>query len=400
MEQTLRQGRRQRRQFLVSTIGRRRFLQVSGLGVLSALLGQVPRVQAHADRLLQHHMGPWRTTQLGTTFSPLQCRYMDLVPRRVFDQVCRLELDRIRLGAYWNAIEKRPGEYDFAELDWLLDRCDAHGIEAVLAVGMKVPRWPEFHFPDWVAELGDIQAGTEALDVRSPAVAAAALKFVERVIEHCRSAPALQYIQVENEPFTRLEITGGRFLSPAFVQREVELVRSGKRRHQKILLTNALHLPSPKLEEDHSAFWNSLPLGDAVGMNVYTKVPAGDTGFYLEPATDFWQTLQTWQQTLQQYDREAWIAEAQAEPWEPQQLVAMKNLDNPSATPLRMRTLVHALRGMGYSTILLWGCEYWYWQRQQGRNQWWWEVQRLLAEARSANLTLPLLPHGTPEFFE
>jgi hypothetical protein len=102
-----------------------------------------------------------RPTYLGTTFSPLQCYYMNLDFRQVFDRICTLGLNRMRLGAYWNVIQKGPNEYDFAELDWLLDRCDRHNIEVALVVGMKAPRWPEFHFPQWVSDRAVTGAGSE-----------------------------------------------------------------------------------------------------------------------------------------------------------------------------------------------------------------------------------------------
>jgi hypothetical protein len=307
---------------------------------------------------------------------------MGLDFRAAFRAIAALGLNRIRLGAYWNVIQKQPNQWDFSELDWLLDQCQTHGIEVALAVGMKVPRWPEFHFPQWVSDRGDTGAGEQALDQRSPIVARLALAFIQTVVEHYQTAPAVKYWQIENEPFTRLEIAGGRYLSPEFVQKEVAVVRSLMRSDQKILLTNAIHLPTPKLTEDQPALLDSIKTADAVGINVYTKVPTGAPGVYLEPSRAFWQTLQSWQQTMQQNQREAWIAEAQAEPWEAQQLVAMTKAEYPSATPQRMRSLVAQLTQANYSTVLLWGCEYWYWQRQQGRNLWWWTVQQL-AQAQS-----------------
>jgi hypothetical protein len=366
---------------------RRQFLQSSfnfGTAALGSTLGTTLMFGNVKQVLAQTIPGRrWqRPPYLGTTFSPLQCYYMNLDFRKAFEQICTLGLNRIRLGAYWNVIQKAPDVYDFSELDWLLDRCDRHNIEVALVVGMKVPRWPEYHFPQWVSDRYATGAGQTALDLRSPEVAALTLKFVDRVVWHCRMAPAVKYWQIENEPFTRLEITGGRFLSPSFVQQQVELVRSLRYNNQKILVTNAIHLPTPKLEEDQPAFVDSLQVADAVGINVYTKVPAGATG-YLEPQPAFWQQLQQWQSSLQQYNREAWIAEAQAEPWEPGQLVAMEKPEYPSASPQRTRTLVNQLAQLGYGTVLLWGCEYWYWQKQRGNNLWWWTVEQM-AQSRTA----------------
>jgi hypothetical protein len=355
---------------------RRQFLLSSSL-VLSAAMFSNAR-QAMAKVITPTPLQ--RPRYLGTTFSPLQCYYMGLDYRTTFSAICTLGLNRVRLGAYWNVIQTAPDQYDFSELDWLLDQCDRHNIEVVLAVGMKVPRWPEFHFPQWVSDRHDTGSSPIALDQRSPGVADLTLAFIDRVVNHCRMAPALKYWQVENEPFTRLDIAGGRFLSADFVKREVDLVRSLRAPHQKLLLTNAIHLPQPKPAEDDPAFQDSLALADAIGLNVYTKVPAGQTG-YLEPLPAFWQQLTQWQGTLTQFDRESWIAEAQAEPWEANQLVAMKARSYPSASPLKTQRLVHRLSTIGYETILLWGCEYWYWQKQQGNNLWWWTVEKMAQQS-------------------
>ncbi|MFM2432055.1 MAG: hypothetical protein RLZZ511_3268 [Cyanobacteriota bacterium] len=360
---------------------RRQILQSGAAGLAMAWLGQLQPSLAHNKQSQMRIPNPDRI-YLGTTFSPLQCYYMGLDFRRAFAAIAGLGLDRIRLGAYWNVIEPQRGQYDFSELDWLLDVCAAQGIEVAIAVGMKVPRWPEFHFPEWVSAVGDTGAGAMALDQRSPKVAELALGFVDRVVAHCKNAPAVKYWQIENEPFTRLEIAGGRFLSPGFVGREIELVRSRMLPGQKILLTNAIHLPSPKLSEDQPAFEDSLRLADAVGINVYTKVPYGVPGQYLEPTMAFWQTLQDWQGAMAGANREAWVAEAQAEPWENGALVAVQRRNYPSATPIRMRNLVRQLKAIQYGTILLWGSEYWYWQRQQRNNEWWYEAKKLVAEIR------------------
>ena len=318
-----------------------------------------------------------RPAYLGTTFSQLQCRYMGLDYREAFRHICALGFERIRLCSYWNEIESVENQFDFSTLDWLLDESDRHGIEVVLTVGMKAPRWPEFHFPDWLSARFDTSGNPKPID-RNPAIADLALKFIDQAMTHTRDAPNLRYWQVENEPFTRLDITGGRFLSYEFVRREIELVRSLALPEQKILLTNALTLPAAQFIEDEHAFRESVALADAIGINVYSKVPAGNSSFYLQPLGPYWRKLKAWQQTLLKNNKEDWIAEAQAEPWEPNELVAMNKAEYPSSSPKQTETLVTSLTDYGYNTVMLWGCEYWYWQKQNGRDSWWLAMQQLV----------------------
>lgn len=318
--------------------------------------------------------------QLGTTFSQLQCRYLELDYQTAFRQIAALGFDWLRLCCYWNEIEPKPHQFDFTTLDWLLEECERCGVKVILAVGMKVPRWPEFHFPTWISERHETGSGNTPLDARSPTVADYTLRFVEAVVNHTRTAAPIQYWQIENEPFTRLEITGGRFLSNEFVRQEVCLIRQLTAPHQKILLTGSVALPFANAAEDEAAFQECLSLADAVGLNVYSKVPIGQSCLYLEPHAAFWKTLQSWQTRLCEAGKAAWIAEAQAEPWEPDQLVATKGIFHPSSSPQRAAALVRKLTALHYQTILLWGCEYWYWHLQQGR-PFWWKAMRHLIEA-------------------
>lgn len=327
--------------------------------------------QSKSNRMVQ------RPEQLGTTFSQLQCAYMGLDFRDAFQQICELGFNRIRLCSYWNEIEPVEGQFNFSTLDWLLDTCDRYNIEVVLAVGMKVPRWPEFHFPDWLQARHNTGGRPDPIDWDKP-LADQALQFVEQVIQHVRHAPAIKYWQVENEPFTRLDITGGRFLSYEFVRQEVGLTRSLAIADQKVLLTNAITLPAAQLDEDDHAFAESLTQADAVGINVYTKVPAGTSRFYLQPMPPYWRKLQQWQAQLKEQGRESWIAEAQAEPWEPNQLVAMNRVNYPSSSPKQAINLVQFLSDLGFDTVMLWGCEYWYWHKKNGRSDWWSAMEQLI----------------------
>ncbi|MBW4539193.1 MAG: beta-galactosidase [Myxacorys chilensis ATA2-1-KO14] len=318
-----------------------------------------------------------RPVYLGTTFSQLQCRYLGLDYQKAFSHICSLGFDYIRLCSYWNEIEPLKNQFDFTILDWLLDESHRQGIDVVLTVGMKSPRWPEFHFPKWLSDRCDTSGNPEPLD-RNEQIADYTLQFIQTLVKHTRHAPSLKYWQVENEPFTRLDITAGRYLSYGFVRREVELVRSLALPKQKVLMTNSLTLPTAEDAEDERAFQESLALADAVGMNVYTKVPVGNSSSYLEPEEAYRTKLKEWQKILVHMGKEDWIAEAQAEPWEPHELVATRKTDYLSSTPKRVEYIVTTLMDIGYSRVLLWGCEYWYWNKINGRNLWWWTVQKLL----------------------
>ena len=80
-------------------------------------------------------------------YTQLERRGLDW--REAFGCVQDLGLNALRLGAYWSDIEPEHGVFDFEQLDELLHKCEAMNIQVLLTLGMKGPRWPEFHIPAW-----------------------------------------------------------------------------------------------------------------------------------------------------------------------------------------------------------------------------------------------------------
>lgn len=310
-----------------------------------------------------------RPKYLGTTFSQLQCAYLGLDYYETFKQVCTLGLDIVRLCSYWNEIEPAPGVYDFHTLDSLLDTASEYSLDVVLTVGMKAPRWPEYHFPRWIEERFDTTITNKPID-SNPDLAGMTLRFIEHVVEHTKWRSNIKYWQVENEALNALGVTAGRYLSPEFVLQEVNLVRRLSRPGQGVLLTNSINLTPENSRPISEAFDASMEIADAVGINVYTRVPSGPYS-YEEPLPAFWRRLAGWQQKLQSSKKEAWIAESQAEPWEDGKLVAIDRREYPSSSPQSALELVGVLAQLEYTTVLLWGCEYWYWHKKHNSRTWW-----------------------------
>ncbi len=318
-----------------------------------------------------------RPKKLGTTFSQLQCRYLGIPAQKAFEQVCSLGFNLIRLCSYWSEIERSPNTFDFTMLDSLLGIAEKYSVDVVLTVGMKAPRWPEFHFPDWVKERYDTANTRQPVDA-NPALADLTLNFIQSVMQQTRNFPCIKYWQVENEAFNQPDVAGERYLSYEFVQREIALARVLALPGQSIILTNGISLaPVDFSRDDERAFRQSLNLADAVGINVYNKIGTF-LGIYQSPFPVYWRKLANWQSRLKQAGKAAWITEAQAEPWEYQKLVAMERSAYPSASPKSATNLAVTLGQLDYSPVFLWGCEYWCWQKANGRNDWYSAIEQLL----------------------
>jgi hypothetical protein len=314
--------------------------------------------------------------RLGTTFSQLQCGYLGLDTQETFNRLVEMGFKLIRLCSYWHEIQPVRQRFNFSVLDWLVNEAQRHAIEVVLTVGMKAPRWPEFHFPEWVKDQYDTNRLDVPLDI-DLALADLTLNFVKSTVERYRNVSNIKYWQVENEPLTRLEVGAGRYVSEEFIRREIELVRHLMHPDQKVLLTNTVTLWPPFSQEDEESFQATLALSDAVGVNVYTKVPHGANS-YIEPSPVYWRKLKRWQARLRETCKESWVAESQAEPWEANKLVAIEQVNYPSSSPKAAMELSCRLAQIGYDPILLWGCEYWYWQEKRGYTAWRDMVYKLL----------------------
>jgi len=61
-----------------------------------------------------------------------------------------LKIKNLRLVAYWDILEPNENKFNFEDLDWQISEAEKRGAKIILAMGLKVPRWPECHIPEWV----------------------------------------------------------------------------------------------------------------------------------------------------------------------------------------------------------------------------------------------------------
>ena len=83
-----------------------------------------------------------------------------------------LKVKNLKIAAHWDLIEPQDGVYDFADLDWQLEQARLHNAKVMLAIGMKTPRWPECHVPEWAKNIGkEAATGKDIGDAGSAGVA-------------------------------------------------------------------------------------------------------------------------------------------------------------------------------------------------------------------------------------
>jgi hypothetical protein len=329
------------------------------------------------------------TLNTGFTFSERQAGYLDVSWQQAFHAAMDLQPDVVRLGAYWDTIEPKPGQYDFTTIDWLLDNT-APQSSVLLTVGMKAPRWPEYYLPGWLRRQVQAPQGSDVAE--SATVRAAALQYVKAVVQHEKGRTNIKYWQVENEP---LDPSGPRqwTIDAGFLSEEVALVRSLDPTRPVVLNmfvdTSPLGYWPPARKAMIDRAQRLVNLADVVGLDVYPVRPMSSAGVNLSltwPAWEWQGRLRTLQAMGSKAGKPVWISEAQAEPWVPAKLVASAG---GNTSPGLTTSTVDSLQAAGFNTILLWGVEYWYQQSQQDDGSWWSHMMRFFNQATPMEGTPP-----------
>ncbi|MFC1644369.1 beta-galactosidase, partial [Candidatus Omnitrophota bacterium] len=314
--------------------------------------------------------------RVGTTYSPRQSEYLGMDWKKTYLAVLDEGFDIIRLGAYWDEIEKSENSYDFSSLDWQLKEAREKEIPVVLTVGMKAPRWPEYFIPEWVLEKTSLPFGADVS--KSEFLRERTLKFIKKVVEHYKEDPNIDYWQVENEPMDRM---GAKywFIGKEFLRQEVELVRSLDDVKRPILLTAATYPNKPLRFITRLFLWHdpvkaSLAMCDIIGLNVYPVIGSkfwfGNFYFRVgrKQREAYFSKLLA---SIEKSGKKVWLTELQAEPWEPGQVVYREEARPLSGDPQLAMEVLREFHELGVNTVLLWGAEYWLYRAQQyGDTQW------------------------------
>lgn len=282
---------------------------------------------------------------LGTTFVPRYAEYYGLEPKEVLRALMEdMGMNQFRLVSYWDDIEKTPGQYDFTELDWQFKMAEDNGAHVSLAIGLRQPRWPECHMPQW--------AQNEPIEVWQPQL----FDFMGQVIDRYKTSPALESYQLENEFF--LDAFG---ICPDFSRQrlidEFDFVKQKDPFHPIIInrSNNALGIPIGQ------------PQPDEFGISVYKRVwDKTITKRYFEypfPAW-FYGFLAGLQEIV--LGKNMIIHELQAEPWMPEGFNMVESTmeeQNKSMNAERLQDRINYGMATGMKSIDLWGAEWWYWRK-------------------------------------
>lgn len=283
-----------------------------------------------------------KSLEMGVTFIPSYAQYLGLDPQTTFRAILSdLHPKQVRLVGYWSDIEATKGQYDFVELDSEFQQAQMTGTKISLSIGLRQPRWPECHMPDW--------AKNEPVNTWQPQLE----QFMGQVINRYKNSSALESYQLENEFFNQFGDCHN--LDRSRLVHEFNFVKKADSKHPTII--------------SRSNNWGGLPLGkptpDIFGVSIYRRVWEPHVKRYVQYPFPAWyygflagaQKLTTGKDSI--------IHEMQAEPWPPDgKNITDINLaeQNKSFNAKRFKQLIAFSKGTGMRTIDFWGAEYWYYR--------------------------------------
>ncbi len=272
-----------------------------------------------------------------------------------------LKPKRLRLIADWPLMETKEGAYDFKDMDYQMQQAASHHVQVVLAVGRRVPGYPECHDPAWLAQYPISKQ--EELDNR----------FVTAVVSRYKSNPALNLWQVENEPYFNV-FTRFRNLCPvldtAAFAKEIALVRDLDPAH-KIIITDAGEV---------GTWYGAYRSGDVFGTSTYLYVWNGVLGFIHYPLGPWYFRIKLGLMKLLFGDKPAVVIELQSEPWTPRPLVEVPIDEQLTHFDMaKMNELIGYPYQSGFDTAYLWGAEWWYWMKLNDHPEFWQRAQQVFA---------------------
>lgn len=291
-----------------------------------------------------------RDREFGVTFSDLYATSLGLDWKNAYTSMLdELDVVHIRIPVYWSEVEQTPGVYDFSDLDWMMNEAKDRGAQVTLAIGQKVPRWPECYIP---SQYGEIDADTRNV---------ALLAYLEAVVTRYKDHNALSRWQVENEPFFPFGICPPPDAS--LVVKEIELVRRLDPDHDIQLTTSG-----------EQSIWVTTAIpADVLGVSLYRIVYNDYTGYLGVPLQPFFYRVQRW--ISSPFARHIIISELQAEPWNAYLYVSTDPdvLDRGYRvfTEKNLQDHVEFARRSGMDEIYLWGVEWWYYLKTMGNDKLW-----------------------------
>lgn len=302
---------------------------------------------------------PSRLISFGINFSIPHAQYLGFDWRQMYLAILEeLGPKSIRTMGYWEMVEPEPGQFNFSDLDFMLSEAQKRGTEVILVLGLKQPRWPECHAPEW--------AQNEKLNIKNQKL----LSYIRAVVERYKDDKAVYAWQVENEPFFEYGPDCGK-ISREFYKQEIALVKSLDKR--PIIVTDS--------GEKGAWLPTAFSGGDIFGSTMYREIYHDKKRKYIKyPIPPALYRVKAGMVKMLSGIDEFMGVELQAEPWFAETDVHTTAWEEQTKhmNPEIFREYVEYARRVGFGQNYFWGVEWWYWARSQGHPEMWEAAKELI----------------------
>ncbi len=306
--------------------------------------------------ILSFDTSPKENLEYGVSFSRFHSDELKLDWKKVYLSILdELKARHLRLSAHWPITEPKKGVYNFSELDFQIKEAEKRDASVILAVGHRLPGWPECHTPDWVATLTPEQHKRELL------------KYVGTVVNRYKNSPALEYWQIGNEVFLTF------FSQPACEQHNMivsDIIDA------EVALVHELDPKHPVMVTDSGEFgtwYQAYRTGDVFGTSMYLYVWWRNfLGPIRYPITPAFFRIKHSIVSLIYGTKPSMVIELSGEPWLLQPIT-----DTPIDIQLqrmgidKFNEMISFSSKTGFDSFYLWGAEWWYWMKQHGHPELW-----------------------------
>ena len=298
--------------------------------------------------------GDGSESELGVTFSVAHAEELGSNPGDVFISLLDdVGVKKFRFPVHWDRIEPERGQYEWGELDWYLwEAGKRDDVEITLAVGLKVPRWPECWLPDWFGQ-------TSESDQRQ-----AVLEMISAVVTHVGENPVVTRWQVENEPFLAFG-EGCPAITADELEQEIDLVRSLDDRPIQLTVSG-----------EQEPWLDMAARADILGLSLYRLVWDDTIGFMFYPLSPEYYRVKA--EAAKLLTDDVVVSELQAEPWfnKPvEEYTISEQYQSFNVQALQNNLLFSEQTGL--SEVYLWGAEWWYYMKENGNDQHWKAVKEI-----------------------
>lgn len=299
----------------------------------------------------------------GTTFSDKYAEEIGLDWQKTYIAMLDdLGFKNLRLVVYWDEVEKKRDVYDYSRIKWQLREAQKRNVNVILVVGRKVPRWPECFEPNWWKRIESDELKQIEL-----------FEYVKNTVDELRGYDAISIWQVENEPLFSFGKCGAMEIARKDVLEEIAIVRNTDGR--------------PILSQDSGEgglWYPTYKMGDYLGISMYRRIWFDFWGIFLGRSFYFQYPLSYWTYKVKAnvlhipMDRII-VTELQAEPWGPvtNSLLTQKQKDKTMSKTMFLSTFNYAQK-TGFDKLYLWGVEWWYWEKTQNDNPYFWNTVKAI----------------------